>query len=65
MTEGRERKGNEADEYNRGQGRYCYLLSALDPWKHPHLRVFSLGCEHGPLEEEGGMRKRARNILVF
>ena len=46
MTEGRERKGNEADEYNRGQGRYCYLLSALDPWKHPHLRVFSLGCEH-------------------
>lgn len=29
-----------------GQGRYCYLLSALDPWKHPHLRVSSLGCEH-------------------
>ena len=30
-----------------------------------YLDLFSLGCEHGPLEEEGGMRKRARNILVF
>ena len=29
------------------------------------LDLFSLGCEHGPLEEEGGMRKRTRTIMVF